>query len=187
MFGGVVFFAGWRNRAQIIRRCASATADSLLSRWRQSERRIGEEFAKFRKLFDGAISLVSDSTTSAWADVEAFRWRDLFEMRRGEVLVAIAVKSYALQHGSIPQGLDMLVPTFLPAIPPDEFDGKPVRYALRGGQAVVYSVGPDLVNDGGRPMRNRMWSASMPMVPLRLGPGEMGDWLLYPLAADQPK
>ena len=37
----------------------------------------------------------------------------------------------------------------LPAVPPDPFDGKPMRLAKIGGNPVVYSVGKDGRDDGG--------------------------------------
>jgi hypothetical protein len=36
------------------------------------------------------------------------------------------------------------------AVPADPFDGRPIRMATIGGAVVVYSIGKDLKDDGGR-------------------------------------
>ena len=61
--------------------------------------------------------------------------------------VVCALKSYQLIHGSPPDQLADLVPTFLPAIPIDPFDGKPLRYRHDGANWVIWSVGSDLKDD----------------------------------------
>jgi hypothetical protein len=64
-------------------------------------------------------------------------------------VAAVAMTRFKLDHGAFPAHLDDLVPAYLEAVPLDPFDGKPLRLAVRDGQWVVYSVGPDLVDDGG--------------------------------------
>ena len=39
--------------------------------------------------------------------------------------------------------LDQLVPDLLPAVPADRLDGQPIRYVVRDGRPVVYSIGRD--------------------------------------------
>ncbi len=62
----------------------------------------------------------------------------------------LAVERYRLAHGRYPETLDALVPEFLDAVPEDPFDGKPLRYQARANGFVVYSVGHDLADNGGR-------------------------------------
>ena len=71
-------------------------------------------------------------------------------------LAAIAAERYRLKHGSLPESLDALVPNFLEAIPMDPFDGKPVRYKRLEKGYCLYSIGENLVDDGGkgRPKKN---------------------------------
>ncbi len=72
------------------------------------------------------------------------------ETERSLVLCAIALKRYALHYGGLPDTLDSLVPQFIPAVPTDYMDGKPIRYRLRdGGDFRLFSVGADGVDDGG--------------------------------------
>jgi hypothetical protein len=62
---------------------------------------------------------------------------------------ALALEEYRLTHGEYPATLDVLVPDILPEVPLDPFDGKPVRYLKDGERVLVYSVGPNLQDDGG--------------------------------------
>jgi hypothetical protein len=45
----------------------------------------------------------------------------------------------------LPQSLDALVPGYLPDVPADPFDGKPLRYNTKA----LWCTGPDLTDDGG--------------------------------------
>jgi hypothetical protein len=63
---------------------------------------------------------------------------------------ALAAERYRLARGSWPKSLDDLVPDYLPAVPADPFDGKPLRLARLPDGLVVYSLGPDGTDDGGK-------------------------------------
>lgn len=63
---------------------------------------------------------------------------------------ALAVERFRLASGHLPQTLDELMPRFLPAIPEDPYDGHPLRYHLLAKGYVVYSIGRDGVDNGGR-------------------------------------
>jgi hypothetical protein len=65
-------------------------------------------------------------------------------------LVAVAAEQHRLEHGAWPASPARLVPTFLPELPVDPFDGKPLRSKRLPDGIVVYSVGPDGVDDGGQ-------------------------------------
>jgi hypothetical protein len=66
-------------------------------------------------------------------------------------LIALAVEHYRLRHGGqLPQSLKDLPLDLLPAVPPDPFDGAELRYRKLEHGFVVYSVGKDLGDDGGR-------------------------------------
>jgi hypothetical protein len=62
---------------------------------------------------------------------------------------AVAMTRYRLDHGMLPSHLGDLVPAYLDAVPIDPFDGKPLRLAIKNNQWIIYSVGPDRVDDGG--------------------------------------
>lgn len=59
----------------------------------------------------------------------------------------VAIKAFQLKHGKLPETLNELVPEFLPAVPMDDYDGKPLRY--RPAERLLYSVGSNFKDDGG--------------------------------------
>jgi len=66
------------------------------------------------------------------------------------IAVAAFVERFRLARGSLPENLNELVPQFLSAVPGDPFDGQPLRYHRLGKGYVIYSVGRDGLDDGGR-------------------------------------
>jgi len=69
---------------------------------------------------------------------------------RDAMLAALALEVYRREHNQWPAALDALVPRFLPSVPHDRYDGKPLKYCLIDGDPVLYSVGADRDDDGGR-------------------------------------
>jgi hypothetical protein len=71
-------------------------------------------------------------------------------------LTALAIERYRLANQDrLPAKLADLVPTFLPSVPQDPFDGQPLRFKPLEKGYVIYSVGPDLTDDGGREWQRR--------------------------------
>lgn len=95
------------------------------------------------------------------------------------IVVAIALKRFQLKYGRWPEKLAALVPEFLPEVPIDWMDGKPLRYRLNpDGAYLLYSVGEDGVDDGGNaesPLRmNPNWMITKDYVwPQSATPGEV--------------
>jgi hypothetical protein len=72
------------------------------------------------------------------------------ETAKQVVMTAIALKRYQLKHGNYPTTLTALVPAYLPAVPLDPVDGKPLRYRPNAdGTFLLYSIGPNGRDDGG--------------------------------------
>jgi len=71
--------------------------------------------------------------------------------------ISLAIRLYEHDHGSWPEALDELVPEYLPAEPFDPFDAemRPFQYRPHGEPPILYSVGPNGVDDGGTPPRSR--------------------------------
>ena len=64
---------------------------------------------------------------------------------------AIAIERWRLAHNdNTPDSLAELVPNFLPAISTDPFDDQPLRYKKLARSYVVYSIGSDFTDDGGK-------------------------------------
>jgi hypothetical protein len=69
----------------------------------------------------------------------------------------LAIERWRLSHGNeLPESLDVLVPQFLAAVPLDPFDGQPLRFKRLDRGYVVYSIGRDGRDDGGKekPLRS---------------------------------
>ena len=66
-------------------------------------------------------------------------------------ITAIAIERWRIAHnGAIPDSLDALVPSFLPAVLSDPYTGQPLKFKKLPKGYVVYSVGPDGQDDGGK-------------------------------------
>lgn len=63
---------------------------------------------------------------------------------------ALAVEQFRNQNGRLPQKLRELTPAFLAEIPEDPFTGTELPYRQLPTGYVIYSVGPDLNDDGGK-------------------------------------
>jgi hypothetical protein len=65
-------------------------------------------------------------------------------------MTALAVERFRHAQGRLPADLKELTPQFLEAVPTDPFDGAPLRYRRLARGYVIYSVGSDRHDDGGR-------------------------------------
>ena len=63
--------------------------------------------------------------------------------------VELALRCYRQEHGKVPVKLDELVPACLKAVPQDPFSAKPLIFRPQGTNWLLYSVGPDGVDNGG--------------------------------------
>ncbi|MBN4052617.1 type II secretion system protein GspG, partial [bacterium AH-315-K20] len=73
--------------------------------------------------------------------------------RRGTSTM-LALEHHFLDHGTYPDSLSSLVPEYLDALPADPWTGEPLLYRTTPGEGIgylLYSVGPDATDDGGKP------------------------------------
>jgi hypothetical protein len=64
---------------------------------------------------------------------------------------ALAIERWRLAHnGNVPNSLAELVPDFLPSVTIDPFDGQQLRYKKLARGYVIYSIGRDFTDDGGK-------------------------------------
>jgi len=76
--------------------------------------------------------------------------------------IACAIERYHLVHSEYPETLDALVPQFIAVLPHDIIGGQPLHYhRTDDGNFLLYSVGWNEMDDGGRSSANR----------------EQGDWV----------
>lgn len=63
---------------------------------------------------------------------------------------ALAIERYRLAADKLPDALEDLVPDYLDSVPRDPFDGNELRYKKLEHGFIVYSIGEDLIDDGGK-------------------------------------
>ena len=132
-----------------------ATADDLLPPWRHDERKSDTYYEKLMNsgIFNAVPFLKSLQGDTFDVMGSACATRDVTETVRSAALTALALESWRRRHGHYPDTLSQLVPMYLPTMPRDPFDGKPLRYvAPTASEAtpLLYSIGVDGVDDHGR-------------------------------------
>jgi hypothetical protein len=110
-------------------------------------------YARQRRLpkpkFSAAQWLIPDErfTNAAYAEHEA---------KAALLLVALALQAYQREHGHYPDKLEALTPTCLARVPDDPFaDGGALRYRLQENGYLLYSIGPDGKDNGGKPVEKK--------------------------------
>jgi hypothetical protein len=84
--------------------------------------------------------------------IEHFETRHKTVMAHERLLaMELALRCYRSEHGSVPAHLDELVTNYLSKVAQDPFTSQPLIYRPQGTNWLLYSVGPDGVDDGGRP------------------------------------
>lgn len=63
---------------------------------------------------------------------------------------ATAVERFRREQGRLPDDLSELTPDYLQEVPKDPFDGKPLRYKKVDRGYLIYSIGDDGKDDGGK-------------------------------------
>ncbi len=89
-----------------------------------------------------------EQNRSAFPRFIKYEARRLMYMRLTRVI--LAVQRYRLTYKILPAKLSDLVPEFMEAVPIDPFDGKQLRYKITKNRYIVYSVGKDGIDDGGK-------------------------------------
>lgn len=71
-------------------------------------------------------------------------------------LTAVTLEQFRAAHNNrYPAGLSELTPSYLNTVLTDPFDGQPLRYRKQDAGYVLYSIGADLKDDGGKPMNGK--------------------------------
>ena len=88
---------------------------------------------------------------------QGWRARQRAEMRHKRVaahvrllIAELAVRCYQSDQGRAPTYLELLVPKYLQRVPSDPFSGQPLVYRPQGTNWLLYSVGEDGLDDGGK-------------------------------------
>ncbi len=73
---------------------------------------------------------------------------------RQAVLAGLAAERFRAKNDRIPIAIEELVPDFLPTLPRDPFDGKPLRMGRSDRSLIFYSIGPDKADNHGDPFEH---------------------------------
>jgi hypothetical protein len=76
-----------------------------------------------------------------------------FKANLRSTVVGIACERFRQAQGRWPNELAEIPKDILPEIPLDPYDGQPLRYRRTADGVVIYSIGPDLVDNGGNLLR----------------------------------
>ncbi|MGE3313800.1 MAG: hypothetical protein AB7O26_01705 [Planctomycetaceae bacterium] len=80
----------------------------------------------------------------------AFESSDMALTFRDAALTVIALELHHRRTNQWPAKLEELVPRLLPSLPVDQFDGKPLRYRIDNDKPLLYSIGTNRIDDGGK-------------------------------------
>ena len=122
-----------------------------------------EAFARYEYRFD-RHRLGAGFKPISWATTRWERWRlkQYVGMRHRLVVTQVrllsaelALRCYRADQGRTPTGLAQLVPQYLQQVPSDPFSGRALVYRPQGTNWLLYSVGEDGVDNGGKPLASR--------------------------------
>jgi hypothetical protein len=138
------------SHARLLRMMTDNVEAAKLPAEQQGEafRRLDTRVKQAKVDYDVIIGLLMPATMKV---SEAYR-RNQAGLRCA--IVAVAAERYRRDKGHWPESLDDLTPDQIKAMPTDPYDGKPLRYKHLADGVIVYSVGPDLEDNGGA--RNRI-------------------------------
>ncbi len=101
----------------------------------------------------GHFCLLLDDVVSS----EDLPWHSALACKRGEaatrlLITKLALRGFRIERGALPDRLNQLTPEFLQELPIDPFDpkGDPLRHIRTDDGYVLYSIGADGDDDGGR-------------------------------------
>lgn len=120
---------------------------------------------------DIILSVVCMSPERLW-------YRDVLGQTQNRLLTtALALQAYHCDHSQYPAKLDDLTPKYLPKVPTDLFALKGrLKYQREGAKYVLWSVGPDGVDDGGKPATDpKAQTGALPLDRYRVVAESMGD------------
>jgi hypothetical protein len=126
----------------------------------------------------GDLSVLQRLLLPAYEKVSEASIRDQAQLRC--TLVMVAAERYRKKKGHWPESLNDLVPAHLRALPIDPFDGKPLRMKRTENGLLIYSVGPDGVDNqgylgkhnyqAGTDMGRQLWDVKERRLPYRPPP-----------------
>ncbi len=120
------------------------------------ERREAVEAVEAKLQSTSQAHILLHTIMPALSRVTTIEMRAIARLRTAQV--ALALRRYHMSADKLPDKLADLVPAYLESVPKDPFDGNDLRYKKLVVGFVVYSIGEDLSDDGGKerpPRRTR--------------------------------
>lgn len=176
-----------------------------------SRKEVTEEFDRYVQAVDALMAGPAWSADSLRVDAIVARWREPSHLsrlwplavaspvfpgtrdqleqhlaRRDGLLIGLALELYRQKNGHYPEALAVLSPDYLPTLPVDRLNGGPLRYRLVDGKPIVYSIGADGDDDGGKiPVKRFTEGVQDPLLAARWRQNPKlaadGDWVIHPL------
>ncbi len=131
-------YADFLDRERQMRLVAVQTSPGDAEIIRQQKNARGEVPPKY---------LLMSNLLGEYSNMTAALWK--FRAMLVSAQAGLALERYRLAKGRYPATLAELVPEFMHEVPTDIFTGTPLIYHPEPGGAVVYSIGPNLDDDGG--------------------------------------
>jgi hypothetical protein len=101
----------------------------------------------FVKKYDPIVSIIAPAYDKA-----RFKFDNAITLNR-MLEIEFALRAYSLDHRQYPDTLAALSPNYLPTIPADPYASSGTfRYKRTPESYLLYSIGPDGVDDGGKPI-----------------------------------
>jgi hypothetical protein len=116
-------------------------------------------------------------------DLDSLAWTcERMEVSRDGVLLGIALELFHRKEGRYPETLAELSPKYMAEIPVDPMNGEPLKYRVTENGPLVYSVGTNHKDDGGKPTQE-VWNGQnwLSNSAEREQPQYQGDWVLWPM------
>jgi hypothetical protein len=102
--------------------------------------------------YPNPIKLASDLWQARDSRRASAERHDLAAAHLRLLIAELALRAYRCEHGNGPGSLAQLLPKYLQHLPSDPFSSNPLVYHPTGTNWVLYSLGPDRVDDGGKPV-----------------------------------
>ena len=100
------------------------------------------------------------------------------QTKRKLLILHLALRAYYLEAHEYPDSLTKLSPKYLPQLPTDPFtNAKDFKYIKTASNYILYSIGPDLQDNGGEPMRDRQGQLNVRSSKRNKGDIVIGMWI----------
>ena len=149
----------WHRPPETIEQFVDRTRDDM-RRWKaifeagySDARRLAEELQDELKR---RLSIESVFSVELWRTVQLDRRRTAL---RNAVRIEFALRAYHARHNRWPRSLEIALPGKLAQYRIDPFSGRDFVYRLKDGQPLLYSVGENGRDDGGRKNDKKQWAA----------------------------